>query len=58
MARFVVGVPLILLLVSVSCTQNPSQSNPQAVSFASQSITALTGGNAINDVTLTGGVAW
>jgi len=33
-------------------------SDPQAVSFASQSIAALTNGNAITDVTLTGSVAW
>src|SRR5580658_9928414 len=58
MARFAVGVPLILVLVSVVSAQNPPQSNPQAVSFASQSIAALTGGSAIHDVTLTGNVTW
>jgi len=58
MARFVVGVPLILLLASVAVAQNPPQSNPQAVSLASQSIAALSGGKAINDVTLTGSVTW
>jgi hypothetical protein len=34
MARFAVGVPLILLLVSVAFAQNPPQSDPQAVSLA------------------------
>jgi hypothetical protein len=58
MARFVFGVPLILFLASVAFTQNQPQSNPQAVSFASRSIAALTGGQAIRDVTLTGSVTW
>jgi len=58
MARFAVGVPLILLFASVAFAQNPPQSDPQAVSFASQSIAALTGGQAIKDVTLTGDVTW
>lgn len=51
-------MPLILLLASIASAQNPPQSDPQAVSFASQSIAALTGGNAISDVTLTGSVTW
>jgi hypothetical protein len=42
MARFVVGVPLILLLASVTFTQNPLQHEPQAVSFASRFDPALT----------------
>jgi hypothetical protein len=58
MARCVFGVPLILLLASVAFGQNPPQSDPQAVSFASQSIVALTSGKAIHDVTLTGSVTW
>ncbi|MGA2234438.1 MAG: hypothetical protein ABSG23_03120 [Terriglobales bacterium] len=58
MARFVFGVPLILFLASIAFTQNQPQSNPQAVSFASRSIAALTGGQAIRDVTLTGNVTW
>ncbi|SRR6266446_6808287 len=58
MARFAVGVPLILLLASAVSAQNPPQSDPQAVSFASKSIAALTGGNAISDVRLTGTVIW
>src|SRR5579859_5351194 len=57
MARCWFAVPLIVL-VSVASAQNPPQSDPQAVSFASKSIAALTGGNAISDVTLTGSVTW
>ncbi len=58
MARFRFCVPLILLLVSVGFAQTQPQSDPQAVSFASQSIAALTGGTRITDVTLTGSVTW
>ncbi len=58
MAHFGFAVPLVLLVVSVMSAQNPPQSDPQAVAFASQSINALTGGNAIGDVTLTGSVTW
>jgi hypothetical protein len=57
MARSVFGVPFVLLLASLATSQN-LQSNPQALSFASQSIAALTGGSAIGDVTLTGSVTW
>ncbi len=50
---------LILVGSTFLFSQNhPPASNPQAVSFASQSVTALTGGKAINDVTLTGSVTW
>jgi len=58
MARFVVGVPLILLLASVVSAQNPPQSDPQAVSLASQAMAALTNGVAVSDVTLTGNATW
>lgn len=58
MARCRFTAPLILLLVSVASAQTQPQSDPQAVSFASQSIAALTGGTAISDVTLTGSVTW
>lgn len=52
---------LVVLLCFVPVTtfllgQNPPASNPQALSFAAQSITALTGGNSIGDATLTGTV--
>ncbi len=49
---------LVLVGSTFLFSQNPSESDPQAVSFASQSIAALTGGKAINDVTLTGSVTW
>jgi hypothetical protein len=39
-------------------SQNQPPSNPQAVALASQSISALTSGNPISDVTLTGTVTW
>jgi len=42
----------------VGFAQNPPASDPQAVSYANQSIAALTGGTAISDVTLTGTVTW
>lgn len=58
MARCWFGVSLVLFLLSVASAQNPPQSDPQAVAFASQSITAMTGRNAIGDVTLTGNVTW
>jgi len=37
MARFAFGVPLVLL-ASIAAAQNHTQSNPQAVSLASQPI--------------------
>jgi hypothetical protein len=51
------------LLIFVGSTflfsqEQPPVSDPQAVSFASQSIAALTGGQAIKDVTLIGNVTW
>ena len=58
MARFSVGVSLILLLVSLASAQNPPQSDPHALSLVSQSITALTGGTIISDVTLSGNAVW
>ena len=58
MARFVVGVPLILLLASVASAQNPPQSDPQAVSLATQAMAALTNGVAVSDVTLSGNATW
>jgi hypothetical protein len=58
MARFGFVLSLFLLLVSAAFAQTPPPSDPQAVSLASQSIAALTAGNAISDVTLTGSVTW
>ena len=58
MARYRFFLPLILLFASVVSAQNPPQSDPKAVSLASQSIARLTGGTPISDVTLTGTVTW
>jgi len=56
MARFVVGLSLsILISALLSLAQS---SDPQALSYAVQSITAMTGGNPISDVSLTGSVTW
>lgn len=38
--------------------QTPTASDPQALAYAAQSMVTLTGGNPINDVTLTGSVTW
>jgi len=58
MARCCFAVPLTLLLLSVASAQNPPQSDPQAVSLATQAMAALTNGTAVSDVTLTGNAAW
>lgn len=50
MARFAVGVSLVLLFSSFAV----AQSDPQALTYAAQSIAAMTGGTPIADVTLTG----
>jgi hypothetical protein len=52
---------LALAVFASSClllAQNPPASNPQALTFAAQSIAALTGGNPISDLTITGSVTW
>src|SRR5258708_39000494 len=38
--------------------QTQPANDPQAVAFAAQSVTAITGGTGINDATLTGIVTW
>ena len=48
MARFAVAVSLCLLLAALA----PAQSDPQALAYASQSITVITDGTAIRDVTV------
>jgi hypothetical protein len=40
MARCWFGVPLIVFLISAASAQHPPHSDPQAVSFASQSMVA------------------
>jgi hypothetical protein len=57
--RSVIGSLLGSLLVStLTFAQGPPPSDPQAIAFASQSISALTAGTAISDVTLTGNATW
>jgi hypothetical protein len=58
MARYWFGVSLMLLLASAAPAQNPPQSDPQALSFVSQSITSLGGSTSISDVTLSGTAVW
>src|SRR5438094_7274276 len=54
MARFVVALSLSLFAASLALAQNPPASDPQALTFAAQSIAAMTGGATISDVTLAG----
>ena len=49
MARCRFAVLLILLLLSVVSAQNPPQSDPQTVSFATQALTALKNVVAVGD---------
>jgi hypothetical protein len=48
----------LTLFVSYVNAQNPPTSDPQALSFANQSIAALTQGSTISDVTLSGNATW
>jgi hypothetical protein len=48
----------IAILSCAASAQNPPASDPQAVAYAAQSITAMTGSTTISDVTLTGSVTW
>jgi hypothetical protein len=50
MARFDVYVSLVVLISSLAA----AQSGPQAITYAAQSISALSGGTAISDITLNG----
>ena len=57
--RFLQSFLLIFVGSTFLFSQNqPPASDPRAVAFASQSISALTSGKAISDVTLTGSVTW
>jgi hypothetical protein len=59
MTRFPVAA--LFVVATLPCfagTKNTPTSNPQALSYAAQSIAALTGGNSITDVTLTGSATW
>jgi hypothetical protein len=58
-ARFSAVTLAAITLVCVSASaQNQPASDPQALAYAAQSISALTGGITISDVTLTGNVTW
>jgi len=57
--RFLQSFLLIFVGSTFLFSQNqPPASDPRAVSFASQSISALASGKAITDVALTGSVTW
>ncbi len=47
-----------VLTCSASTGRNQPASNSQAITYAAQSIAAMTGGTAISDATLTGTVTW
>jgi hypothetical protein len=49
---------LALLTILVSTLLHAQNSDPQALSLAAQSLAAMTGGNPITDVTLTGNATW
>jgi hypothetical protein len=51
------ALPAVFLCYSVSA-QNQPPSDPQAVTYATQSIAAMTGSITISDVTLSGTVTW
>ncbi len=55
---FLQSFALVLVSSTSSFSQNQPPSDPRAVSFAAQSIAALTAGNAVSDVTLSGSVTW
>jgi hypothetical protein len=55
---FLLSLAVVLTTSTFSFSQGQPQSDPQAVSLAAQSIAALTAGNAVSDVTLSGGVTW
>jgi hypothetical protein len=56
--RRVIRLLFVLAIPVLTFGQNPPASDPQALSYAAQSIASLTGGNSISDVTLTGNVTW
>ncbi|MGA2981878.1 MAG: hypothetical protein ABSD76_19965 [Terriglobales bacterium] len=49
---------LVLVGSATLFSQNPPVSDPQALSLVSQSMTALTGGTSMSDVTLRGAAKW
>jgi hypothetical protein len=60
--RLVLGLSLVLLCsfcvpAQIKSAQTAPTSDPQALALAAQSIAAMTGGNAVTDVTLSGNVS-
>jgi len=53
-----VSVLIIATLPGFAATKPSAASSSQALMYAAQAIAALTGGNAINDLTLTGTATW
>jgi hypothetical protein len=53
-----IGLFSIALACCIASAQNRPASDPQALSYAAQSIAAMTGNVSISDVTLTGNVTW
>ncbi len=58
MARFLGCLFVVVSMVSIASALNPPASDPQALTYANQSLVALTNGTSISDVTLTGNVTW
>lgn len=56
--RAVISACTVLLLVAVTHAQTAPTSDPTAVSLVTQSLQAVTSGNAVSDVTLTGHALW
>lgn len=52
------AILVVVFLSAFAFSQSPPPSDPQALSYAAKSIAAITGGNSISDVTLTGNVTW
>src|ERR1700679_2235540 len=52
------SLALTLSAIPRLCHAQQPQSNPQAVSLASQAIGALTSGNSLSDLTFTGSATW
>jgi hypothetical protein len=57
-AAALVAVICLTFLTPFALAQNPPSSDPQALSFANQSIAVLTEGSVISDVTLSGNATW
>ena len=56
--RLAVGLSLALCLASLAPAQNQTVSDQQALTLAAQAITAMTGGIAVTDITVSGNATW